>query len=153
MGDGMKRGVGDDPFADDVTDDVKDESPDDVEEVAPAQDDVASAQSASEQTDSAPEQTGEYSFSAGVVDAIEAIEAGEENKNISIRDRDMKALLLALEGNYEARFNVTDALDLDEEAPRSDIVRGLLRVGLAEAAPAVQEELGEAIAEHARDSL
>ena len=143
MGDGMKRGVGDDPFADDVSDDVTDESQDTVMDDSQPTSVEASSRDGGD----------EFSFSGDVAGALETIETGEASTNISVRDRDMKALLLALEENYEARYNVTDALDLEEDAPRSDIVRKLLREGLQEAAPVVHEELGEGVAKHARDSL
>lgn len=130
----MKRGVGDDPFADESdtapTTDASDES---EPTTAPVADDDELADS--------------------ILAALDAIETGEENKNISLRDREAKALLLSLEDRQNQRQELASTLDLGEDATQSDIVRGLIRAGLKTTAPAVHEELATAIGEYARDAV
>lgn len=127
----MKRGVGDDPFADEEAETPEPDS------------DMSSP------TEVSPEN----SLTDAIVEAIEAIESGDENKNISLRDREMKALLLALDENQAAREDLASALGLESDVPRSAIIRTLLRKGLQAEAPAIHEDLATAMGKYARESI
>ena len=90
-----------------------------------------------------------------IIDALDAIENGDQRKTIALRDQSGAALLTALMENPERLKQVGDELrealdrDVDDEYDRSEIVRLALRVGLQNASPDVVEDLQAAHQEHA----
>lgn len=90
-----------------------------------------------------------------IIDALDAIENGDQRKTIALRDQSAAALLTALMENPERSKQVGDELrealdrDVDDEYDRSEIVRLALRVGLQHASPDVVEDLQAAHQEHA----
>ena len=89
---------------------------------------------------------------------LEAIDAGEQQKTISVWDGHLAAFVRALEANPERMDDVGHALqrqlDLDEgEVDRSDILRLALRLGFQEAAPHEFEAVREAAREQATKEL
>ena len=90
-----------------------------------------------------------------IIDALDAIENGDQRKTIALRDQSAAALLTALMENPERLKQVGDELrealdrDVDDEYDRSEIVRLALRVRLQNASPDVVEDLQAAHQEHA----
>ena len=89
---------------------------------------------------------GSVSLGDEIVRAYEALDAGDENSNITIRDENLAAVFLGLEGVDELR-EVSAAADeelgrdVNEAAvSRSRTVGKLVRVGLEEVAPEVLEK-------------
>lgn len=95
-----------------------------------------------------------------LVDALAAIDSGEQAKTFAARDESVTALLSTLddrESDLEAvgtalqsslgREVETDSLD------RSEIVRLAVRLGLREAAPEYLERLADASGEYARRNV
>ena len=93
-----------------------------------------------------------------IVDELEAIDAGDEQKTVSIWDGPAAAYIRALEEHPEQLTEVGHALqqrlDLDEDdVERQDVVRLALRLGLREAAPKQFETLTEAVRKQATKGL
>ncbi|WP_435181910.1 hypothetical protein [Halorussus sp. AFM4] len=92
-----------------------------------------------------------------LVDALAAIDSGEQAKTFAARDESVTALLTTLadrEDDLEAvGTSLQGALgrDVDRDAlDRSEIVRLAVRLGLREAAPEYLDLLADASAEYAR---
>ncbi|SNZ18338.1 hypothetical protein SAMN06269185_3334 [Natronoarchaeum philippinense] len=97
-------------------------------------------------------------FVEDIVSELEAIEAGQQQKTISVWDGHLAAFVRALEENPEQMENVGHALQQrlemgQEEADRSEILRLALRVGFQEAAPEEFEAVREAVREQATNGL
>jgi hypothetical protein len=93
-----------------------------------------------------------------IVDELEAIDAGDHQKTVSVWDGHVAAFIRALEDNPDELEDVGHALQrrhgLDEgEADRSDILRLALRLGLQEAAPEKYEAVREAAQKRATEGL
>lgn len=93
-----------------------------------------------------------------IVAELEAIDAGEQQKTISVWDGHLAAFIRALESNSEQLEDVGHALqrqfDLEEsEVDRSTILRYALRLGFQEAAPEEFEAVREAAREQATKGL
>lgn len=105
---------------------------------------------------------GEVTFNAetfvdAVVGELEAIDDGA-SKTYSARDAYGMALLQALDEHPDSRdvlvAGLEDELDRDVTgADRSELVRLLLRAGLASAAPELLDSLEQAVARHASSSV
>lgn len=98
-------------------------------------------------------------FQDALVDVLAAIDAGEQQPVMSIRDAPLAALLNVLEDRPDERDRIGRDLErhLDrqpsEEYDRSQLVRLLARVGLQEGVPDVWADLADAQATHAKRSL
>lgn len=93
-----------------------------------------------------------------IVTELEAIDAGEQQKTISVWDGHLAAFIRALEANPDRMADVGHALqrqlDLEEEGvDRSDILRLALRLGFREAAPKEFEAVREAARKQATKGL
>lgn len=95
-----------------------------------------------------------------ILSELVAIDAGEQQKTISIWDGPTAALIRALDEQPDQRAEIGDALrrqldiDSDEEPiERSELVRYALRLGFKQAAPDTVETLREAVRDHAIQGL
>lgn len=92
------------------------------------------------------------------VDEMEAIDAGDQQKTVSLWDGNLAAFVRGLEANPEELQAVGHSLqrrfDIDEsDVDRSEVLRLALRLGLQEAAPDQFEVLREAARKHATSDL
>jgi hypothetical protein len=95
-----------------------------------------------------------------ILDELARIDAGEEQKTISVWDGPVAALVRALDEKPEQRAQIGTALcrqldiDADEEPiDRSKMVRYALRLGFKQADPDKFETLKESVQEHATQDL
>lgn len=93
-----------------------------------------------------------------IVTELEALEAGERQKTISVWDGQLAALLRALEENPDQLTTVGHALqrqlDLEEsDVDRSTVLRLALRRGFQEAAPETVAALRDAVQQQATKEL
>lgn len=93
-----------------------------------------------------------------IIAELEAIDAGNQQKTISVWDGHLAAFVRALESNPNQLDDVGHALqrrlDLDEEdIDRSDLLRLALRLGFQEAAPEEFEAVREAARKQATKGL
>jgi hypothetical protein len=97
---------------------------------------------------------GSKSLEDRIRDAYEALNEGDENSNITVRDENLAAVFLGLEAADELRdVSVAASEDLDRDvndarASRSRTVGLLVRVGLQKVAPEVLESGREARREY-----
>lgn len=89
---------------------------------------------------------------------LDAIEAGEKQKTVSVWDGHLAAFIRALEENPDRLTEVGQALqqqlDVEQgEVDRSELLRLALRLGLQEAAPQEFEAVREAAREQATKGL
>lgn len=97
-------------------------------------------------------------FVDDIVAELEAIDAGDKQKTISVWDGHLAAFIRALEANPERMASVGEGLqrrlDLEDgEVNRSEILRLALRLGFKEAAPDELEAVRNAAGEHATKQL
>lgn len=97
-------------------------------------------------------------FVDDILAELDAIDAGDEQKTISVWDGHLAAFIRALEENPDRLEAVGHAfqrqLDLEEgDIDRSEILRLALRLGFQEAAPAEFEAVREAAREQAIKDL
>ena len=95
-----------------------------------------------------------------LVDALTAIDSGEQAKTFAARDESVTALLSTLDDRRDDLEAVGTSLqgELDREIDpgdldRSEIVRLAVRLGLREAAPEYLDLLAEASGEYARRNV
>ena len=95
-----------------------------------------------------------------LVDALAAIDSGEQAKTFAARDESVTALLSTLDDRPDDLEAVGTSLqgeldrDIDPESlDRSEIVRLAVRLGLREAAPEYLDLLAEASGEYARRNV
>jgi len=93
-----------------------------------------------------------------ILDELEAIDAGDKQKTISVWDGHLAAFIRALEENPDRLGEVGHALqrqlDLEEgDVDRSEILRLALRLGFQEAAPQEFEAVREAARKQATKGL
>lgn len=93
-----------------------------------------------------------------IVDELEAIDDGEEQKTLSVWDGALAAFIRALEENPDQMETVghslqqrlgTETSDID----RSEVLRLALRLGLQEAAPEQFDAVRDAVQKHATKGL
>lgn len=98
-------------------------------------------------------------FIETIVAELNAIDAGETQKTVSVWDGSFAAFLHALDAHPEQLETVgtdlQEALDAstDEPVDRSEVIRLTLRVGLKEASPETFAALQEGVQQHAVDQL
>ncbi|MFC6964431.1 hypothetical protein [Halocatena marina] len=94
-----------------------------------------------------------------ILTELERIDAGEEQKTVSIWDGPTAAYIRALDEHPDQRAEVGDALrrqldiDGDEPVDRSELVRFALRLGFRQAAPDKFETLKESVQKHVTQDL
>lgn len=94
-----------------------------------------------------------------ILTELERIDAGEEQKTVSVWDGPTAAYIRALDEHPDQRAKVGDALrrqldiDGDEPVDRSELVRFALRLGLRQAAPDKFETLKESVQKHVTQDL
>jgi hypothetical protein len=108
--------------------------------------------------DTATDAADQQAFVDDIVAELEAIEAGDQQKTVSVWDGHLAAFLRALEENpdrmTEVGQNLQRRLDIDEgEIDRSAVLRFALRLGFREAAPETFEAVREAARTHATKGL
>jgi hypothetical protein len=108
--------------------------------------------------DEAPAQGEQQQLVEDIIAELEAIDAGEKQKTISVWDGHLTAFIRALESNPEQMDDVGHALQrqLDSEEgdiDRSKILRFALRLGFREAAPKEFEAVREAARKQATKDL
>lgn len=107
------------------------------------EDDLAALREQTSQGDRIDEATAEgdkHDLAEDIVDELEAINAGEQQKTVSGWDGHIAAFMRALEENPDQLEDVGHALqqrlDLEEaDVDRSEVLRLALRLGFKEAAP------------------
>lgn len=124
--------------------------------------DIAALREQTSQGDRIDEATAQEDKQAFVDDdltELEAIEAGDQQKTVSVWDGKVAAFIRALEENPDRLERVGDGLqkklevDAANEIDRSDILRLALRLGFQEAAPAEFDAVREAVREQAAKRL
>lgn len=108
--------------------------------------------------DEAPAQGEQQHLVEDIIAELEAIDAGEKQKTISVWDGHLAAFIRALESNPDQMDDVGHALQrqLDSEQgdiDRSKILRFALRLGFQEAAPTEFEAIRKAAREQATKDL
>ena len=108
--------------------------------------------------DEAGDQQDRREFTETIIDELEAIDAGEKQKTVSVWDGTSAAFVRALEEHPEHLETVGHALQnelgLDEsDVDRSDVVRLALRLGFREAAPETFDSARDAVQEQATKGL
>lgn len=108
--------------------------------------------------DEASDQQDHHELTQAIVEELEAIDAGEKQKTVSVWDGTSAAFVRALEEHPEHLETVGHALQselgLDEgDVDRSDVVRLALRLGFREAAPDTFESARDAVQEQATKGL
>lgn len=99
--------------------------------------------------DEASSKEEQQDFVEDINDQLDAIEAGDEQKTLSVWDGHLTAFVRALEANPEHMNEVGQGLqrrlDMEgEEIDRSEILRLALRLGFREAAPDQYDAIREA---------
>lgn len=109
--------------------------------------------------DEAPRQQRQAGFKQSIREHLAAIDAGERQKTVSVRDGDLAAFINALEDNPEDMEAVGEALrnalgvEGNGEPDRSEVLRLALNLGFREAAPAYVEALRETVRDRAVEGV
>jgi len=108
--------------------------------------------------DSAAAEDEKQDFVDDIVHELEAIEAGDQQKTVSVWDGSLAAFVRALEENPDRMQEVGHALqqrlNVDEtEVDRSDALRLALRLGFQEAAPDEFDAVRDAVSRQATKGL
>lgn len=108
--------------------------------------------------DTATDAADQQAFVDDIVAELEAIDAGDQQKTLSVWDGHLAAFVRALEENpdrlTEVGQNLQQRLDVDGgEIDRSTVLRFALQLGFQEAAPEMFEAVREAARRHATKSL
>jgi len=95
---------------------------------------------------------------SSIVEELEAIDAGEEQKTLSVWDGTLAAFIRALEENPDRMEDVGRSLQQrldadDDQIDRSEVLRLALRLGLQEAAPEEFDAVREAVKKQATKGL
>lgn len=93
-----------------------------------------------------------------IVEELEAIDDGEQQKTLSVWDGALASFVRALEANPDQMeavgHSLQQRLDTDtEEIDRSEVLRLALRLGFREAAPEEFDALRDAVQKHATKGL
>jgi len=108
--------------------------------------------------DSEVEKINRQTLVEDIVDELEAIDTGSQQKTVSVWDGQLAAFIRALEANPEhldaVGHGLKERLDIEEsDTDRSMILRLALRVGFQEAAPEQFEAVREAVRKQATKGL
>lgn len=103
----------------------------------------------SQQSDPDPDQ---QSLADAIADAYAALEDGDQHENLTVRDRDLAALVAGLEETGELESVAARANDvLDRDAPaesRAHLLKAVLRVGFEEVAPEAIDDAKDGKRQH-----
>lgn len=124
----------------------------------PDLEDLKAQTSQGDRLDSEAEKMDRQDLVEDIVDELEAIDAGDQQKTVSVWDGQVAAFIRALEDNPEhldaVGRGLQKQLDLEEgEIDRSAILRLALRVGFQEAVPDQFEAVREAVQKQATKGL
>ncbi|WP_336339500.1 hypothetical protein [Haloarcula brevis] len=124
----------------------------------PDLEDLKAQTSQGDRLDSAAKEIDRQNLVDDIVNELEAIDAGDQQKTVSVWDGQLAAFIRALEANPEHLDAVGDGLqeqlDIEEtEIDRSSVLRLALRVGFQEAAPEQFEAVREAVRRQATKGL
>jgi hypothetical protein len=124
----------------------------------PDLEDLKAQTSQGDRLDSAAKEMDRQDLVDDIVDELEEIDAGDQQKTVSVWDGQLAAFIRALEANPEHLDAVGDGLqeqlDIEEiEIDRSSILRLALRVGFQEGAPEQFEAVREAVRKQATKGL
>lgn len=127
----------------------------------PEDDDLATLRnetSHGDRIDEAESTSAQAEFVDDILAELEAIDAGEKQKTVSVWDGHLAAFIRALEANPERMAAVGEGLqqrlDLeDDDVDRSEILRLALRLGFQEAASGEFDAVREAAGKHATKRL
>jgi len=124
----------------------------------PDLEDLKAQTSQGDRLDSAAKEMDRQNLVDDIVDELEAIDAGNQQKTVSVWDGQLAAFIRALEANPEHLDAVGNGLqkqlDIEEtEIDRSSVLRFALRVGFQEAAPEQFEAVREAVRKQATKGL
>lgn len=108
--------------------------------------------------DEASDEQSRHALKTAILEELERIEEGDEQKVVSVWDGPMAALVRALENNpdqlEELGHSLQDELGVDEgDVDRSEVIRLALRLGLRTASPEVVEATREAVSDQATKNL
>jgi hypothetical protein len=112
-----------------------------------------------DRVDEAGDQEARRELKESILDELEKIDAGEEQKTISIWDGPIAALVRALEDEHhelleEIGEDLADEMDIDaDEIKRALVLRLALGLGLREVAPDAFESMRDAVKEQAVKGL
>lgn len=115
--------------------------------------------STGDRLDEASAEQEQHELQEAILAELEAIDAGEKQKTVSVWDGPMAALLSALEDRdddlVETGEQLRDALGIEDESEpdRSEILRLALRLGFETAAPDKLDATRSAVEEHASQRL
>jgi len=124
----------------------------------PDLEDLKAQTSHGDRLDSAAKEMDRQDLVDDIVDELEAIDAGNQQKTVSVWDGQLAAFIRALEANPEhldaVGNGLQEQLDIEEtEIDRSSVLRFALRVGFQEAAPEQFEAVREAVRKQATKGL
>jgi len=124
----------------------------------PDLEDLKAQTSQGDRLDSAAKEMDRQDLVEDIVDELEAIDAGDQQKTVSVWDGQLAAFIRALEANPEhleaVGRGLQEQLDIEEsDVDRSAILRLALRVGFQEAAPEQFEAVREAVRKQATKGL
>ncbi|MFU1783860.1 hypothetical protein ACM16X_21070 [Haloarcula japonica] len=124
----------------------------------PDLEDLKAQTSQGDRLDSAASEMERQDLVEDIVHELEAIEAGKQQKTVSVWDGQLAAFIRALEDNPEhldaVGHGLQEELDIeDSDIDRSAILRLALRVGFQEAAPEQFEAVREAVRKQATKGL
>ncbi|RLM88459.1 hypothetical protein [Haloarcula sp. Atlit-7R] len=124
----------------------------------PDLEDLKAQTSQGDRLDSAAKEMDRQDLVHDIVDELEAIDAGDQQKTVSVWDGQLAAFIRALEANPEhldaVGNGLQEQLDIEEtEIDRSSVLRFALRVGFQEAAPEQFEAVREAVRKQATKGL
>ncbi|MGB9934025.1 hypothetical protein [Haloarcula amylolytica] len=124
----------------------------------PDLEDLKAQTSQGDRLDSAAKEMDRQDLVEDIVDELEAIDAGEQQKTVSVWDGQLAAFIRALEANPEhldaVGNGLQEQLDIEEtEIDRSSVLRFALRVGFQEAAPEQFEAVRDAVRKQATKGL
>jgi len=124
----------------------------------PDLEDLKAQTSQGDRLDSAAKEMDRQDLVEDIVDELEAIDAGEQQKTVSVWDGQLAAFIRALEANPEhldaVGNGLQEQLDIEEtETDRSSVLRFALRVGFQEAAPEQFEAVRDAVRKQATKGL
>jgi hypothetical protein len=124
----------------------------------PDLEDLKAQTSQGDRLDSAAKEMDRQDLVDDIVDELEAIDAGNQQKTVSVWDGQLAAFIRALEANPEhldaVGNGLQEQLDIEEtEIDRSSVLRFALRVGFQEAAPEQFEAVREAVRKQATKGL
>lgn len=108
--------------------------------------------------DAAADEEEKHELVEDIVDELEAIDAGERQKTVSVWDGQLAAFIRALEENPDRLDDVGHALqerlDIEEgDIDRSEVLRLALRLGFKEAASDEFDAVREAVQKQATKGL